>query len=412
MARSRRLRLDEVVSSVPELGPSVPDGGYSWIILLGVVTIQMTVPSILSMYGVVMGYLESDIEPDIDLYTGKITMTPILFYAFWNLTDPWSRTIVSLASVPRLVALIGVMLLSIGVLASGYLATGGVGAYLARLSAGAVMGIGASIIIIQSENMLRRHFRTRLRLVLTLKNIAFALGQILAPGYAFLLLSKAGLQTGLFLMAIIFIPTALGAATFAPPALQYAAPYTLLLGEEDNELTIKDTSPDVTRGTQHETEAGQTDASIRALEQGQRPEQEPETAEGPPPLFGAGSNSFSYEDPEDDVSLFVTPIARVSTTWSDEFRTMKLVTFWFAVFAWTGLKIGPLSICLLLPLLTIVRVNSATLADGVIVLIVLGVGTLIPAIGSYWNLKTAHQRSVYFGLSCWLGGFVLPWPTV
>lgn len=36
-----RLRLDEVVSSFPELGPTAPDGGYSWFVLLGVVFIQV-----------------------------------------------------------------------------------------------------------------------------------------------------------------------------------------------------------------------------------------------------------------------------------------------------------------------------------------------------------------------------------
>lgn len=36
-----RLRLDEVISSYPELGPTAPDGGYSWLILLGVAFIQV-----------------------------------------------------------------------------------------------------------------------------------------------------------------------------------------------------------------------------------------------------------------------------------------------------------------------------------------------------------------------------------
>ena len=41
-----RLRLDEVVSSYPELGPTVPDGGYSWFVLLGVVFIQVRSPHV------------------------------------------------------------------------------------------------------------------------------------------------------------------------------------------------------------------------------------------------------------------------------------------------------------------------------------------------------------------------------
>ena len=30
------LRLDRVLSSQPELGPSIPDGGYGWVVLVGI----------------------------------------------------------------------------------------------------------------------------------------------------------------------------------------------------------------------------------------------------------------------------------------------------------------------------------------------------------------------------------------
>jgi len=41
MSLVKRLRLDEIVTSYPELGPTAPDGGYSWLILLGVAFIQV-----------------------------------------------------------------------------------------------------------------------------------------------------------------------------------------------------------------------------------------------------------------------------------------------------------------------------------------------------------------------------------
>lgn len=43
MANAGRLRLDEVISSVPELGPTLPDGGYSWIVLAGAMVIQVKI---------------------------------------------------------------------------------------------------------------------------------------------------------------------------------------------------------------------------------------------------------------------------------------------------------------------------------------------------------------------------------
>ena len=38
----RRLALDNIVGSQPELGPAPPDGGYGWVILFGVIVIQVS----------------------------------------------------------------------------------------------------------------------------------------------------------------------------------------------------------------------------------------------------------------------------------------------------------------------------------------------------------------------------------
>lgn len=142
----------------------------------------------------------------------------------YDLSDPWTKTITDLASVPRLVGLIGVALLTTGVIASGYLATGGVGAYLAGLSAGAVMGIGASFVIVESETVLRKHFRVRLPLALMLKNIAMSVGFTLVPALTHFLLVETSLKAGLFLMTIAFVPTAIGTLTLRFPPRR-ASPY-------------------------------------------------------------------------------------------------------------------------------------------------------------------------------------------
>lgn len=41
MTNQNNLRLDRILSTQPELGPSIPDGGYGWIILI--VTIALKV---------------------------------------------------------------------------------------------------------------------------------------------------------------------------------------------------------------------------------------------------------------------------------------------------------------------------------------------------------------------------------
>lgn len=41
-ARSRRLQLDAVLASQPELGPAVPDGGHGWVVLAVAVAIRVS----------------------------------------------------------------------------------------------------------------------------------------------------------------------------------------------------------------------------------------------------------------------------------------------------------------------------------------------------------------------------------
>jgi hypothetical protein len=38
-----RLMLDNLIGSQPELGPAPPDGGYGWVILFGVMMIQVSI---------------------------------------------------------------------------------------------------------------------------------------------------------------------------------------------------------------------------------------------------------------------------------------------------------------------------------------------------------------------------------
>lgn len=87
------------------------------------------------------------------------------------------------------------------------------------------MGIGASFVIVESETVLRKHFREKLALVLTLKNIAASVGFTLVPALTHFLLVKTGLKLGLLLMSIVFLPTALGTLTLRSPAPQRASPY-------------------------------------------------------------------------------------------------------------------------------------------------------------------------------------------
>lgn len=135
----------------------------------------------------------------------------------------------SIASVPCLVGLTGVILLVVGIIASGYLATGGVGAYLTNISAGAIMGIGASFVILLSNHILRKHFRKKLVIALTIRNVGSSFGLVLIPSITYLLLHEARLKTGLQLITTMLLPTAIGTLTFRLPSVQQTSPYRYLL---------------------------------------------------------------------------------------------------------------------------------------------------------------------------------------
>ncbi|XP_063993263.1 uncharacterized protein LOC135170960 [Diachasmimorpha longicaudata] len=397
MSHTGRLRLDDVISSVPELGPTLPDGGYSWIVLAGAMVIQMTVPTITSMYGVVLGYLALDSTKGLDSWQHEIGLTPILFTAFLSLADPWSRVIVHLAAAPRLIGFIGVCLLSIGVLASGYLATGGVGAYLASSSAGAVMGIGGSFILVQTESLLRRNFRSRLRLALTLKEVATSLGFVFAPVFAPAFCSRSNPQIGLFMIACSFIPAAVGTLAFRTPIVHSrTSPYTLLISDEDNELTDR-VVPDKTEGNGR-------DNNSRSMFSGESRDEGTQSS-----LSRNGNDVYNFQDPEEDREIFSISNHRVSvfSGFRQKCQIFKSGKFWVGAVACVGCKAGGLFFWILLPSLATVQLGAGSWIEGMAMSVTAGWGTLIPRVASYWQPTTARWRSFCFGGASWLGGLTL-----
>ncbi|XP_034948964.1 uncharacterized protein [Chelonus insularis] len=390
MATTERLHLDEIISSVPELGPSVSNAKYMWIIFISLMIVQITVPSVISMYGIILGYLATNSSKNFDVWNEEIILTPILFTAFYHLADPWTRIIVNLASAPRIIGLIGVGLLSVGVLASGYLATGGVGAYLASSSAGAVMGIGGSLILIQTDVVLRKNFRSHLQKVLICKEISTCLGYILAPIFIFFILSSNfSLHVASLLMASIFIPTALGILFYHYPTVKPStSSYMLLIADEDNNVHEENSTRNLIR---HE---------------------EPYSGNTPDYLFGEGSETFSYmQGLEDDQELFNVTTQHISNLkfeWKQILRVMKSGKFWIGVITWIGCKVNSLLIWILLPSIVIRSSDlSFELIRGVVATIMVAIGTFIPNMIAIWKPNSARTRSLCFGAASWLGCLVL-----
>ncbi|XP_076759528.1 uncharacterized protein LOC143428491 [Xylocopa sonorina] len=397
MSLGKRRRLDEVVTSFPELGPTVPDGGYAWIILCGVFIIQMTIPSVLAMYGMVLAYIDETKTTNFDIWNEKIILTPILFTAFWNLADPWTKMIVTMAPMPRLVGIIGVILLVIGIMASGYLATGGVAAYMASTSAGAVMGIGASFVILLSDYVLKKYFRKKLLIALTVRNVGTSFGLVLIPIITSILLYIAKLKTGLQLMTTVLLPTALGTLTFRQPSVQEISPYSLLLStEEDTELPIR-ISSDMHIESQHLSSQDEIDNHEYI--------QDDERAHSGE-LLSEGSNIYGYKDLDEDVDLFVNPMVHSDDKWTYPLRILKSFQFWAATVGWVGMKVSVLFFWLLLPVLSYEIKHKPY--NWMLLSIVAGFNTFVPNLFSYKVLRlTNHNRRLYFGMASWLCGISL-----
>ncbi|XP_044011958.1 uncharacterized protein LOC122854970 isoform X5 [Aphidius gifuensis] len=359
------LAIEECLNLIerkdPELGPTLPDGNaYSWIVLVGTIAIEMTVPCLCAMYGVILGFLSIDSPTPLDLWKEDIMRTPILFTAFLNLADLWTRLIVNLATIPSLVGLIGVFLLTIGVLASGYLTTGGQAVYLASVSAGAIMGIG----------------------------------------FIFALLSRFDLQIGLLLMSCIFIPTALGTLVLRYPTIKSSTSlYTLLISEEEKVFHSR-ANPDIT----NVAKARENNFKASAVTN------ENSNSQNYSDLFREGSDTYSYQDFDDieehfSISSFNS--GNLLYKWNENLVVTRSNKFWMITISWLGSRLAALFIWILLPSLAIIQLPSASITEGVALVMATGFGTLIPNTTSYWKPKTARWRSFLFGGSSWLGSFVL-----
>lgn len=354
----------------------------------------MTVSSILAMYGIVLAYIRENKTTDFDLWSEKIILTPIIFTAFWNLADPWTRIIVNIATVPRLLGITGVILLAVGIIASGYLATGGVGVYLASISAGAVMGIGASFVILLSDHVLRKYFRKKLLIALTLRNVGSSFGLVLIPCITNLLLHEAKLRTGLQLMTTVLLPTALGTLTFRLPSLQQTSPYSLLLStEEDTELPVRITSDD-----SKDLEDSNNQNYVENFGYGEAEE----TAHGGG-LLSEGNNIYAYEELDEDVDLFVNPVVHSDNKWNHQLQAFKNFQCLAAIIGWVGMKMCALFFWLLLPALSYEIVSNSYFWMSLSVMA--GISTFLPNLVSYKVLKLTNQnRRLYFGVASWLSG--------
>ncbi|KAH9636238.1 hypothetical protein HF086_009434 [Spodoptera exigua] len=118
------LHLDRVVASQPEIGPTPPDGGYGWLIVVSAVIYHITVPALLSLYGLIIlkGIREEGHEDNevLKIWDVDIALVPVIALVIRLLLESWCRAVVKIFHMPRFMALSGLCLTVAGVLLSSY----------------------------------------------------------------------------------------------------------------------------------------------------------------------------------------------------------------------------------------------------------------------------------------------------
>lgn len=123
-SRVEDLHLDRVVASQPEIGPTPPDGGYGWLIVFSAIVYNITVPTVILLYGIVIlkSIKEEDHEENekMKIWDVDIALVPVIMIVMKLLLESWCRAVVKIFNMPRFTALSGVCLTVAGVLLSSY----------------------------------------------------------------------------------------------------------------------------------------------------------------------------------------------------------------------------------------------------------------------------------------------------
>ncbi|CAH2005603.1 unnamed protein product [Acanthoscelides obtectus] len=183
-SRSDGLAIDGVLTTQPELGPSVPDGGYGWIVFLATLFFQTLIPSLAVSFGMFLAFSRlpnlSKEDSNPKLWDDRLLYTPLLFIATWTFVDPASRILISTSRWPRLVSVAGTCLTCAGLLFL-WMGMAEYGESSLYTLAGLLSGGGASILISQCEILLAQYFKSKHTILAYITQAVTALGFIAAP---------------------------------------------------------------------------------------------------------------------------------------------------------------------------------------------------------------------------------------
>lgn len=179
------MHLDSIVASQPEIGPTPPDGGYGWLIVVSAALYHVTVPSLLSLYGFV--FLKAVKQEDheegekLKIWDVDIALVPVIMVVMRLLLESWCRAVVKIFNMPRFMALAGLCLTVAGVLLSSYSTDVYSNDHIINIFAGIFAGIGCALTGQQTEVIITHYFRDKLTMAQRLVRMAPSVGNCLMP---------------------------------------------------------------------------------------------------------------------------------------------------------------------------------------------------------------------------------------
>ncbi|CAH2085026.1 unnamed protein product [Euphydryas editha] len=182
-SRVEDLYLDRIVASHAEIGPTPPDGGYGWLIVFSAIMYNITVPTVILLYGIVI--LKSIREEDHDeneknkIWDVDIALVPVIMIVMKLLLESWCRAVVKIFNMPRFTALSGLCLTVAGILLSSYSTSVYQNDHIVNIFSGIFAGAGCALTGQQTDVIISHYFRDKLTLAQRLVRIASSLGNVL-----------------------------------------------------------------------------------------------------------------------------------------------------------------------------------------------------------------------------------------
>ncbi|KOB72236.1 Monocarboxylate transporter-like protein [Operophtera brumata] len=184
-SRVEDLNLDRVVASHPEIGPSPPDGGYGWLIVTSAVIYNITVPALLSLYGLIIlkAIRDEGHEPDVymKIWEIDIAIVPVMMVIMRLLLESWCRAMVKIFHMPRFMALSGLCLTVAGILLSSYSTDADSNDHIKNIFSGIFIGAGCALTGQQTDIIITHYFRDKLTMAQRIVRMAPSVGNCLIP---------------------------------------------------------------------------------------------------------------------------------------------------------------------------------------------------------------------------------------